>query len=133
MTRKFSRTAVVLLALSLGVVTASVRAPREGAPGMRGGAAGPSGCPTATLDGTIEQVDAETNELVFFSKSQEKSFRIKANSDTSYRVPGMKKKDLATDGLSKLPIDAPAKIRFCTDDGRLLDVKVKKEKPKTTT
>jgi hypothetical protein len=126
MTRNFYRAKFIVLALSLGLATASVRAPR-GDEGMAGGNVGPSGCPTASLDGTIEQVE------LFVSKEHEKPFRIKADSQTSYRVPGVKRKELAKDGLSKLPLNAAAKIRFCTNDGRLLEVKVKKEKPKTTT
>jgi hypothetical protein len=101
--------------------------------GATPGEPGPNGCPTVLLDGTIQSVDQVENQLVFLSAEGEQSLEMKVTPETRFRIPGVKKDAAKAGGLSKVPAKAPAKVRFCIDSGRLLEVKVKKEKNKSTT
>lgn len=129
MKRTLTQAAVMLVGLSLTVATASVKMPRGGTPGEPG----PNGCPTALLDGTIRSINTGASEFTFLPKNGDETVNMLVDSETTYRIPGLKKTELKANGLSKVPESAPAKIRFCTDSGRVVEVKVKKEKKKSTT
>ncbi|MDA1314817.1 MAG: hypothetical protein O2968_15900 [Acidobacteria bacterium] len=129
MKRTLTQAALVLVGLSLAIATASVKLPRGGISGEPG----PNGCPTALLDGTIESINTAGSQFTFLPKGGDEAVAMRVDSETAYRIPGLKKDELKTNGLSKIPDSAPAKIRFCTDDGRVIEVKVKKEKKKSQT
>ena len=116
-----------LLVVVLGVATASVKMP----PGEILGEMGPAGCPIASVDGTISEVDVDRQRLIFVPKNHPNPVAVAE--DTKFRVPGFKKKDLKTDGLSKIPVDAAVKIKFCSQTGEITEVKVKKKKKQKST
>ena len=118
-----------LLVVSLGVATASVKIP----PGETLGEMGPGGCPIASVEGTISEVDIDKRQIIFLPRKNPKPVAVVVGADTRYRVPGFKKKELKTDGLSKIPVDAAAKIKFCTQTGEITEVKVKKKKKQKST
>ena len=99
--------------------------------GGAGGAygSGPQGCPTATLEGTVSSIELANQKFVLVNHKDE-AFGVVVNEKTRYRIPGYKKKDLKADGLGKLPVERRAKVRYCFDNGDVLEVKVKKLKKK---
>ena len=119
----------VLVIISLAVATASVKMPR----GQVTGEAGPSGCPIASVDATIEEIDLDRQAILVTPKGQEKPVGVLIGGDTKFRIPGFKKKDLRTGGLAKITANATVKLKFCADTGTVTEVKVKKEKKKSTT
>ena len=128
---KASRYVVVpaLVIVSLAVATASVKMPR----GQMTGEAGPSVCPIASVDATIEEIDLNRQAILVTPKGQENPVGVLIGEDTKFKIPGVKKQDLKTGGLAKVPANASVKLKFCADTGTVTEVKVKKEKKKSTT
>ena len=100
-----------------------------GAAGIGGYGSGPQGCPTATIEGTVSSVDLANQKFTLVTNKEE-AFGVVVNEKTKYRIPGYKKKDLKADALGKLPVQRQAKIRYCADNGDVLEVKIKKLKKK---
>ncbi len=123
-----------LVTVSLAVATASVKMPRDQTPGGPiPGEIGPGGCPIASVDGKIEEIDLDRQAFLLRVKGQEDVFSVLIGDDTKFRVPGVKKKDLKTGGLSKVPANASVKLKFCVDTGDVTEVKVRKKKKKKST
>ena len=128
---KRSRYVVVpaLLIMSLVVATASVKMPR----GQMTGETGPSGCPVVSVDGTIDEIDLDRQAILLTPKGQGDAVPILIDEGTKFRIPGVKKENLRSGGLAKVPANASVKLKFCADTGEVTEVKVKKEKKKSTT
>ncbi len=86
-------------------------------------------CPTATLKGTITEVDEEKQQIILVTK-REQAIAIIVGEKTKYRIPGFKQRDLKINPLAKVPIDSRARIVYCTADVEVLEVKVLKPKRK---
>ena len=113
--------------LAVGMASGTLPTGGIGAGGAYG--SGPQGCPTAMLEGMVSSVDVDNQKFILVNHKAE-AFGVVVNEKTRYRIPGYKKKDLKADGLGKLPVERQAKIRYCADNGDVLEVKVKKLKKK---
>ena len=132
---------LTLFTVCLGIGTASQVPPPAGVSGAGGQIPPPAGgagttshyggrrCPTATLEGTVSSIDLANQKFDLVMNRQE-AIRVVVNEKTRYKIPGYKKKDLKADGLGKLPVEKPVKVRYCADSGDVLEVKVKKLKKK---
>ena len=109
---------------------ASGTLPTAGGAGAVGAyGSGAQGCPTVTIEGTVWSIDLANQKFVLVTNKEE-AVEVPVNEKTRYRIPGYKKKDLKADGLGKLPVERRAKVRYCFDNGDVLEVKVKKLKKK---
>ena len=130
MKRIQSLTPLAFFTVGLAVGMASGTLPTGGGAGAVGTyGSGARGCPTTTLEGTVSSVDPANQKFVLVTNN-EKAFGVVVNEKTRYKIPGYKRKDLKADGLGKLPVERRAKIRYCADNGDVLEVKVKKLKKK---
>ena len=130
MKRIQSLTPLAFFTVCLAVGMASGTLPTGGGAGAVGAyGSGVRGCPTATLEGTVSSIDLANQKFVLVDHNNE-AFGVVGNEKTRYRIPGYKKKDLKADGLGKLPVERRAKVRYCFDNGDVLEVKVKKLKKK---
>ncbi len=82
------------------------------------------GCPSKSANVMIDGVEAESGKL-FFSTVRGEAW-LAADDETIVRIPGVDRKESK---LERLEAGKAAKIRYCTDDGKLLSVKVLRKQP----
>ncbi|MBK9167704.1 MAG: hypothetical protein IPM24_09595 [Bryobacterales bacterium] len=86
------------------------------------GVGGIRGCPTASVDGKITFLEIESGEVTVDDKKKGAT-KLKASDRTRYRIPGVRKEDLA---LRQVKVDQEAKVTYCRDSTEIVEIKVKK-------
>lgn len=117
---KLLLTTTALLTLATGAMASeTMRLPR----GTATGETGPQGCPVFVADVKIEAVNVPLAQLGV--TEQGRNSTLKADDGTKFRIPGI---DAKQSGLDKVHAGDLAKIRYCGSGGKLLEVKVLREK-----
>ena len=79
-------------------------------------------CPSASVDGKITFLDIESGDITVDDKKKGET-KLKAVDRTRYRIPDVKKADLA---LRQVKVDQEAKVTYCRDSAEIVEIKVKK-------
>ncbi len=117
---KLLLTTTALLTLATGAMASeTMRLPK----GTATGESGPHGCPVFVADVKVEAVSKPLEQLSVTERGRKST--LKADGETKFRIPGV---DAKQSGLGEVHAGDLAKIRYCKAGGKLLEVKVLREK-----